>query len=355
MKILDRYIFRTVAATTAVALLVLLLLELFLSLLVELEDVGKGRYDFMAAVRYLLLIQPQRLYEMFPMALLVGGLLGMGALASGSELIAMRAAGLSLMRLTGSALQAGLLLSLVVLAIGEFIAPPLEQVAREQRAVAKTENLAIRGGRGFWARDGDYFIHVRAVLPGVRLVDIHVFKINPDDARLEAITEAQGARYVEGRWLLEEVNRSILNGDEVQTEHLAQLSVVSAISPQILDVLAANPDELSIRDLRVYVNYLEGNGLDAQSYRLALWRKLLAPLAYMAMLVIAMPFVFGPSRSSGTGQRLLIGLLLGLLFFLFNYLLGNVVLLYGLPPLVGAGLPTLLFLGAGGYALRRLR
>ncbi|MCC8998889.1 MAG: LPS export ABC transporter permease LptG [Candidatus Contendobacter sp.] len=355
MKILDRYIFRTVAATTAVALLVLLLLELFLSLLVELEDVGKGRYDFMAAVRYLLLIQPQRLYEMFPMALLVGGLLGMGALASGSELIAMRAAGLSLMRLTGSALQAGLLLSLVVLTIGEFVAPPLEQAAREQRAVAKTENLAIRGGRGFWARDGDYFIHVRAVLPGVRLVDIHSFKINPDNARLEAIIAAQGARYVEGRWLLEEVNRSILNDDEVQTEHLAQLSVVSAISPQILDVLAANPDELSIRDLRVYVDYLEGNGLDAQSYRLALWRKLLAPLAYMAMLVIAMPFVFGPSRSSGTGQRLLIGLLLGLLFFLFNYLLGNVVLLYGLPPLVGAGLPTLLFLGAGGYALRRLR
>lgn len=355
MKILDRYIFRTVATTTAVALLVLLLLELFLSLLVELEDVGKGYYDFVAAVRYLLLIQPQRLYEMFPMALLVGGLLGMGALASGSELIVMRAAGLSLIRLTGSALQAGLLLSLAVLAIGEFVAPPLEQVAREQRAVAKTQNMAIRGGRGFWARDGDFFIHVRAVLPGVRLVDIHIFRINPDDARLETITAAQGARYVEGRWLLEEVNRSILNGDAVQTEHLAQLSIASAISPQILDVLAADPDELSIRDLWIYVDYLESNGLDAQSYRLALWRKLLAPLAYMAMLVIAMPFVFGPGRSSGAGQRLLIGLLLGLLFFLFNYLLGNVVLLYGLPPLVGAGLPTLLFLGAGGYALHRLR
>ncbi|CDH43236.1 MAG: LPS export ABC transporter permease LptG [Candidatus Competibacteraceae bacterium] len=355
MKILDRYLFRTVATATAVALLVLLLLELFLSLLVELEDVGKGHYDFVAVMRYLLLIQPQRLYEMFPMALLVGGLLGMGALASGSELIAMRAAGLSLMRLTGSALQAGLLLSLVVLAIGEFVAPPLEQAAREQRAVAKTENLAIRGGRGFWARDGDYFIHVRAVLPGVRLVDIHIFKINPGSAQLETLTAAQGARYVEGHWLLEEVNRSSLNGDEVQTEHLAQLSVVSAISPQILDVLAANPDELSIRDLRIYVTYLEGNGLDAQNYRLALWRKLLAPLAYMAMLVVAMPFVFGPSRSSGAGQRIVIGLLLGLLFFLFNYLLGNVVLLYGLPPLVGAGLPTLLFLGAGGYALRRLR
>lgn len=355
MNILDRYIFRTVASATAVALLVLLLLEFFLNLLMELESVGKGNYGFVEVIRYLLLIQPQHIYELFPMALLVGGLLGMGALAGGSELIVMRAAGLSLIRLTSSALQAGLLLSLAVLAIGEFTAPPLEQAAREQRAAAKSENLEIRSGRGFWARDGDYFIHVRAVLPGVRLVDIHVFKIHPEDARLEMVTVAQGARYLEDRWLLEGVQRSMLNGDSVQTESLTQLKVVSAINPQILDVLAANPDDLSIRDLWIYVDYLENNGLDAQDYWLVLWRKLLAPLAYMAMLVIAMPFVFGPSRSGGTGQRLLIGLLLGLLFFLLNYLLGNIVLLYGLPPLVGAGLPTLLFMGAGLVALRRLR
>lgn len=354
MKILDRYIFRTVATTTLVALLVLLLLEFFLSLLVELEEVGKGNYTFMAAIRYLLLIQPQRLYEVFPMALLVGGLLGMGALAGGSELIVMRAAGLSLTRLTGSVLGAGLLLSLAVLAIGEFAAPPLEQTARERRAAATSRDLAIRGGRGFWARDGDHFVHVRAVLPGVRLVDIHGFKIGPD-ARLETVVAAQSARYVEGRWLLEGVDRSLLNGDEVRTEHLPSLEFASAISPKILDVLAANPRELSIRDLLVYVDYLERNGLDAQNYRLALWRKLLAPLAYVAMLVVAMPFVFGPQRSAGAGQRLLIGLLLGLAFFLVNYLLGNVVLLYGYPPLVGAILPSLLFLGGGFYALRRLR
>ena len=354
MKILDRYIFRTVASATLAALLVLMLLELFMTLLVELEDVGKGNYGFPAVLHYLLLIQPQRLYELFPMALLVGGLLGMGALAGGSELIVLRAAGLSLIRLTGSALQAGLLLSLAVLVVGEFVAPSLEQAAYEQRAVAKSQNVAIRGGRGFWARDGDYFIHVRAVLPGVRLVDIHIFKIDAE-SRLEMVTAAEGARYAGGDWLLEGVSRSILGADSVQTEQLASLKVVSAISPKILDVLASNPSELSIRDLRVYVDYLERNGLDAQSYWLALWRKLLAPLAYLAMLVVGMPFVFGPQRAAGVGQRLLIGLLLGLAFFLFNYLLGNVVLLYGYPPLLGAGLPSLLFLGVGFYALRRLR
>ncbi len=354
MKILDRYIFRTVTAATLVALLVLLLLEFFLSLMMELKSVGKGSYGIMAALRYLLWLQPQYVYELFPMALLVGGLLGMGALAGGSELIVMRAAGLSLTRLTRSALQAGLLLSLAVLALGEFVAPALERSARDQRAAARAEGLEIRGGRGFWARDGDTFIHVRAVLPGVRLEGIRSFKIGPT-AHLETVTVAQNARYVDGHWLLEELSRSQFTTDRVQTEHLADLLIPSALNPQILDVLAAKPSDLSIRDLRLYVAYLEGNGLDAQDYRLALWRKLLAPLAYVAMLVIAMPFVFGPQRSTGVGQRLLIGLLLGLGFFLSNYLLGNVVLLYGLPPLLGATLPTLLFLGAGFYALHRLR
>lgn len=354
MMILDRYIFRTVAIATLVALLVLLLLETFLSLLVELEGVDKASYGFAAALRYLALIQPQRLYEMFPMALLVGGLLGMGALAGGSELIVMRAAGLSLTRLTRSTLQTGLLLSLVVLAIGEFVAPPLEKLANEQRAMAKGEDMAIRGGRGFWARDGDYFIHVRGVLPGIRLADIHIFKID-SQSRIESITAAQGARYRKGRWLLEGVDRSIPDGDAVKAERLSDLEVVSGISPKILGVLASNPDDLSVRDLWVYVDYLERNGLDAQSYRLALWRKVLAPLTYLAMLVIAMPFAFGPQRSASTGQRLLVGLLLGLAFFLMNYLLGNVVLLYGYPPLVGAILPSLLFLAAGFLALHRLR
>lgn len=354
MNILDRYIFRTVAITTLVALLILLLIEFFLGLLTELKDVGNGNYGLLAMLRYLLLIQPQRLYELFPMALLIGGLLGMGALASSSELIVMRASGLSLTRLTGSALQTGLVLSVIVLLLGEFVAPSLEQMADEQRATAKSESMAIRGGRGFWARDGDYFIHVRAVLPGVRLEDIHIFRIDRDN-RLETITAARSARYSAGQWLLEGINRSVLAGDSAHTEQLSDLSVVSAISPKILDVLAANPSELSIRDLLVYVDYLERNGLDAENYRLELWRKLLAPLAYMAMLVVAMPFVFGPQRSAGTGQRLLIGLMLGLAFFLINYILGNVVLLYGFPPLVGASLPTLLFLAGGFYALHRLR
>ena len=100
---------------------------------------------------------------------------------------------------------------------------------------------------------------MRAVLPGIRLVDIHIFKIGPQD-QLEAVTAAQGARYQEGRWVLEGIDRSTLSDDRVHSERLNDLALVSEISPKVLDVLAANPNDLSIRDLWVYVGYLERNG-----------------------------------------------------------------------------------------------
>lgn len=354
MSILDRYLFRAVASATLVATLVLVLLELFISLLVELQGVGKGNYSFTAAIYYLLLIQPQRLYTLFPMALLVGSLLGMGALASNSELTVMRAAGLSLMRLTTAVIGTGLILSLGVVLLGEFIAPPLKQFASQQRALARGENLDIRGGRGFWVRDQDYFIHVQAVLPGVRLANIHIFKLN-DNAELQAATAAETAYHAQESWILERVQRSIINDNAVYAEKLPSIAINSAVNPQILEVLAVDPDELAIRELWMYIGYLEGNGLDAQSYRLVFWRKVLAPFSYIAMLIVAMPFAFSPQRKSGVGQRWLIGLLLGLMFFLSNYALGNVVLLYGYPAFLGAILPSLLFIVAGFYALQRLR
>lgn len=354
MSRIDRYIFRAVLGAAMIALLVLLGLETFFTLLTELADVGTGDYGTVEMLRYLLLSTPQRIYQAFPMALLLGGLLGMGALAQSSELVAMRAAGFSLLRLVLAALQAGLLLGLVGLGVGEFLAPDAQYAAEELRAVAKSQNKAIRRGRGFWARDGNHFVNVRGVLPGVRLDGISIYELD-DTADLKSVVWADWARYHGDRWVLVNVRRSVMEPERVVTETREFLQVESVITPGMLDVLAADPDELAIRDLRVYSEYLSRNGLDAGEYRLAFWTKLLGPISSLAMLFIAMPFVFAPQRSAGVGQRLVVGIILGLLFYLGNRLLGNVVLLYGLPPLVGAALPSLLFFGAGAWLLSRQR
>ncbi len=354
MNRIDRYIFRAVLSTALIALLVLLGLETFFTLLTELADVGTGDYGTVEVLRYLLLSTPQRIYQAFPMALLLGGLLGMGALAQSSELVAMRAAGFSLMRLVLAALQAGLLLGLVGLGVGEFLAPDAQYAAEELRAVAKSQNRAIRRGRGFWARDGNYFINVNGVLPGVRLAGISIYELD-DQADLKSVLWAEWARYDRDHWVLVNVRRSTMAPEQVVTETREFLHVESVITPGMLDVLAADPEDLAIRDLLIYSDYLTRNGLDAGEYRLAFWTKVLGPLSSLAMLFIAMPFVFTSQRSAGVGQRLVVGIILGLLFYLGNRLLGNVVLLYGLPPLVGALLPSLLFFGVGTWLLARMR
>jgi lipopolysaccharide export system permease protein len=354
MKRVDRYIFKTVTVTALVALLVLLTLELFFALLNELEDLDKANYGLYQMMQYLMLTTPKRIYLTFPPALLLGGLLGMGALASSNELVVMRAAGLSLLRLVGSALQAGLVLGLLALVLGEFVAPKTEFMAQKFRAEAKDKAVSIREGRGFWARNGNYFINVRAVLPGVRLKDIYVYEID-DRSDLRSAMWAEGAHYVDvdGRWVLEGVKRSIMRPERVMTDAIPSLVVDWTINPKLLEVLATDPKDLSMRDLLPYIDYLEKNGLEVKTYWQAFWVKVLTPLSNLAMLFIAMPFVFGSQRTASVGQRLVIGVFIGLLFFLANRMLGNLVLLYDWPPLLGAIMPSLVFFAAGTYALRR--
>jgi lipopolysaccharide export system permease protein len=356
MQRLDRYIFQTVAVTALIALLVLVVLHSFFSLLGELDDLGQGSYDVATMFHYLLLTQPRRIGEVFPVALLVGGLLGMGGLAASSELVVMRAAGCSVWRLVWAALQAGLLLGLVALLIGEFIAPPLERMAHQLRSSARYNTVAVPAGQGFWARDGAYFISVQAVLPGPRLVDVYLYETGTQ-TELKTILWAHQASYsaADRRWVLEQVSRSSLSAERVLTEQIARLPLALAISPAMLEVLATDPKDLSLRELHTFIDYLQNNRLDARSYQLNFWVKAVTPLTSLAMLFIAMPFVFGSQRAAGTGQRLMIGVCLGLLFFLLNRLLSNLVLLYGYPPLLGALSPSALFFAAGAYGLQRVR
>ncbi len=354
MKLIDRYIFKTVAGTALVALLVLLILETFFSFLGEIDDIGEGNYGLTDILLYLLLNMPQRIYEIFPMALLLGGLLGMGSLASSSELVCMRAAGLSLLRLIVAGLQVGLVLGLLALIVGEFVAPATTRLAKEWQATAKSQQVSIRQGLGFWARDGELLIHVEAVSPGVGLENIHIYQID-EQSRMRSIARARSARYVDDQWLLEDVQRSLIEADKVTADYQPVLTLNSLISPDLLRVLVLDPKNLSMRDLVTYIDYLDRNGLDSRSYRLAFWNKVFGPLINLAMIFVAMPFAFGSQRTVSIGQRLLIGVFFGLLFFLLNRMLGNVVLLYGYPPLLGAAAPSLLIFICGAYALHRVR
>lgn len=353
MMLLDRYIFRTVFTTTLVVLAALLVLDTFFNLLNELEDISEN-YGLRAILQYLLLSMPNQVYEILPVALLVGGLLGMGSLATHSELIVMRGAGRSLLRLVGAALSAGLVLSVLVTLIGEYIAPASERLAKVHSFAVRTGHEVMYRGYNFWARDGDYLISIGAAEPGPTLIDIAAYQLD-EQGQLLSVAYAQRARYRDGSWLLEGIEQRTIRPEAITRTELTEIAWDSVITPQTLEVLTADPDDLAMRELLTYIAYLEDNGLDTRRHQLAFWTKALAPLANLSMLFIAMPFAFTRQRSAGMGQRLVIGILLGLAFFLLNRMLGNIVLLYNFPPIIGAALPMVLFYGAGALALSRLR
>ena len=356
MSILDRYLAMAVLGGTAIALLVLVAVTAFFAFLGELSDLGKGGYGLNHAVQYTLYTLPRMTYEMFPMSALLGSLMGLGALAGNSELIVMRAIGMSVGRIMRSVALAGLFLMVIVMAIGEWLAPSGEQMAQEIRNRALSDTISFKGRLGYWVRDGRDFINIRELTGEREVRDITIFRFN-EDFELKRWVEAERATWeeAEGAWRLYQVLDSDIDEDRVRRGRKKQLLWESELLPEMINVAVVKPETLSVWDLWVFVEYFRENGQDASRFELAFWRKLIFPLSSIVMVLLAVPFVFGSLRDTGTGQRVLVGVLVGIGFHIVNVSLSNLSLLQGYPPPLSASLPTLLFLAGGVYWIRRIR
>lgn len=353
MKTLDRYIGRSVIISILVSLLVLLILVGFVTLMDELGEVGKGDYTTADVFLYVLLVLPRRAYEVFPMAVLLGSLIGLGGMASNSELVAMRAAGVSLARIIGSVLKAGLLAMVVVVLIGEVIAPNAEQSAQRMRASKMANQIILRSDHGFWARDGSSFVNIRKILPGSQLKDIYIYEYSPQQ-QLKIATHADFAQYQDDHWLLKGITQTQFIEQGVRSLQLDEATWDSMLSPSILDVIVVLPTMLPVWGLYEYISFMHENGQEATVYEVAFWGKLISPLVTLLMVFLSVPFVFGTLRSVGIGQRIFLGTLLGLAFFLLNKVFGHMAVVYDLNPLVSASFPGLLFLCVAVWFVRRV-
>ncbi len=354
MMILDRYIARVVLSGTLMVLLVLAALLAFVDFVGEIGEVGKGSYDILDAIAYVLLSLPKRMYELFPTAVLLGSLLSLGTLASNSELTVMRASGVSVARFVRSVLQAGLLLVLLVAAMGELMVPPSEKQAQTIRATALQQTVAFGGEHGLWARDGQRYIHVGRVYPGFNLGNVSIYQLD-EQRNLQQVTHAVSASFHQGHWRLRNIQRSIIGEQQVSEQRISVEDWPELLSPDLFNIVGIQPANMSAVDLYRYSEYLQANELDSSHYRLAFWIKVLTPVSSLVMLLIALPFIFGSQRSGATGNRMMIGMLLGIGFFLLNRTMNHLGQVYGLDPLFSAALPVVLMAGIGGIALRRVR
>lgn len=354
MDILDRYIGRAVITGVVGAALVMLTLDTLISFAGETGDIGRAKYTVWYAIGYVLLKVPQELYLFFPMIALLGTMYGLGMLANHSELIAMRAAGLSTARITYAVLKTGIILAAIAIFIGEVIGPPAVQYAKLKRVNAMAEKISLNTDFGLWARDGDTYIHVRRVEGDGHLVGVNLYLFDENQI-LKSTISATSAEYKNDRWELQRVTTEVITPQGIKTHASDTMEWQSLLNPEVVNVVSVTPENLSVFKLRSYIDYLVDNQLDASRYRLTFWTKIIAPLTIAVMIVLAVPFVFGSLRDASTGKRIIIGFMLGLGFYLFNTLSGQIGLVYNLPPFLAAILPTFVTMGFGVFLLYRTR
>ncbi|WP_032097332.1 MULTISPECIES: LPS export ABC transporter permease LptG [unclassified Alteromonas] len=351
-KILDLYVARTLLGTVTVTLSVLIGLSALIKFVEQLRKIGEGDYDMLVAFLYVILSLPRDLEQFFPMATLLGGLIGMGVLASNSELVVMQAAGLSRWNIINSAMKSTLVMILVVMAVGEWVTPVSETKAKQIRTEAISGGSLFSSDKLVWAKDGERFVSIGQVVSQDALKDIRIYTFNPD-LSLQSISYANSGTFDDDGWWLNNVDVTSFTEQQITSESFERKRWNSTLTPDKLGIVAVKPEALSITGLVDYVNYLKSNDQDPARYELALWRKILQPVSVGVMLLMALSFIFGPLRSVTMGARVIMGVLTGFGFFILNEVFGPVSLVYQLPPFLGAILPSLLFAAIAGIMLRR--
>ncbi|QLF92436.1 LPS export ABC transporter permease LptG [Pseudomonas sp. ABC1] len=348
---LDRYIGVHVLWAILAVLGVIVGLALLFAFIDELGDI-KGSYGLLDAFEYVLLTGPRRLYEMLPMAALIGCLVGLGTLASRSELTVMRAAGVSLGRIVWAVMRPMIVLMLAGVLIGEYLAPWTEDTAQARRSMALGSGEAQSSKHGLWHRQGEEFVHINSVQPGGVLLGVTRYRFD-EERHLLSASFARRAEYQSGTWQLSNVSTTHFRDEHTEVLKAAQESWDVQLTPQLLGTVIMEPEALSITGLWSYIHYLGEQGLNNARYWLAFWVKALQPLVTVALVLMAISFIFGPLRSVTLGQRIFTGVVVGFVFRIIQDLLGPASQVFGFSPLLAVVLPAAVCALAGLWLLRR--
>lgn len=350
MRLLDRHIVRSIFELTGLVALALLAIYTFVSFVSDIGDTGKGKYGIPQLIAYTVLMMPSSLYILMPIVALLGTLLGVGALARQGELTAMRAAGVSVLRIGVATLIAGAILGLFTFALGDWLAPSGASAATALRDKARGTSVS----RSTWLRNGADMVQIRHLYSEDHVGDVTVFRLAPDSS-IQTIITAGEAEFRDGHWQLTDVHETRFDGDRVALSSAPNLQWSGGLDPKVLRLFILESDSLSLRGLMKLIAYLRDNHLDYAKYQLLVWRKLIEPLTVMAMMLFAVPFSIGRARDTGAGQRLLGGVLVGIVFYVVNKVSLSYGALYQWPAPLSASMPTVLLGGLSTWWLSRSR
>lgn len=347
MKIITRYMGREIYKATALVFIAFLALFAFFDLINELDDLGKGTYHLPQAFLFVALSMPGHVYELFPIAVLIGTLVALSTLAGNSEYTVLRVSGFSPARAGATLARIGVAFVVVTVLVGELVAPVAERTAQQLRLDRLGRTVAQELRTGLWVRADSKFVNIREVSPDAHLKGVRIYDFD-SEMRLRTISEAKTGAHVDGRtWRLEDVQQTLFTDAGTRVEHLDSLDWRTVITPDMLAVLLVRPEKMSIWTLYQYTTHLSRNHQSAERYRIALWKKLVYPFASLVMMALALPFAYIAVRSGGVGAKLFAGIMLGVLFHFLNSLFSHLGVLQEWPPFASAVLPSaLFFLGA---------
>jgi lipopolysaccharide export system permease protein len=344
MTTLRRYLALEIIASTGLVMAALLMLLGFFDLLDQMGDLGRGGYDLKMAGVHVLLLVPIHVYEVFPIAALIGALFALAHLVGNSEYTVMRTSGLSVGRMCGALLTIGLMFSVLTFVFGEFIGPPTEQFAQRLRSQAIAGIIAQEFRSGLWIKDGQNFVNVGEVTPDARLKGVRIYAFD-ERYRLRTLSVADEGRHERGRtWTLSGVTQTTFDGTRARVSKMAEVEWSSVLEPDLLSVLLVRPERMSAWNLYSYAQHLKENRQKALRYEIAFWTKIMYPVAVLVMMVLALPFSTFQRRQGGVGARIFTGIMLGLAFNTSNRLMGKLGELYSWPALLSAITPTIVFL-----------
>jgi len=343
-KVFERYLAREIYAATALVLMAFLMLFAFFDLIHEFEFLGKGGYQLPHAVGYVLLTLPGRVYELFPVAVLIGTLYALTLLARHSEITVLRASGLSTLSLLKSLAKIGVVFVVLTFIFGEFVAPPAERVAQQLRLTAMSSLVAQEFRSGLWVKDENSFLNVREVLPDTHLRGIRIYEFDKEQ-NLLSISEAEKGEYLPpDQWRLTGVVQTVFEGDKARLSRLPEMQWRSALNPDILSVLLVVPERMSLINLALYIRHLAENHQKTQRYVIALWKKLIYPLAALVMMALALPFAYMQDRMGAVSVKVFAGIMLGITFHMLNGLFSSLGIINSWTPFYSAITPSALFL-----------
>ena len=353
MSKLDGYIARTVTVSILAVLMVILGLDVISAIVDQLGEL-EGDYQFRNLLENVFWTLPDRIYGQLGFSALVGCMVGLGTLASTSELTVIRASGISIGRIAWAVMKPVIALIVIGLLLAELVIPVTNQEAASRKAIAKGELEALGLEQGLWLNDRGEFVHFNAALPGGTLFGITRYRFE-DNLQLQRVVFSERGHYVDNQWEMQNSRQTTLTPERTESSHTARSIWESDISPDLFSLVVPMPSDLSPRSLWSYGKFLDRKGEESGRYWLAFWKKVLQPLTIAGLVMMAISFIFGPLREVTTGLRVFTGVIVGIVFQMLQDMLGPSSLVFGFSPFIAVLVPILASFLLGWLLLKRAR